>query len=377
MQKFQRRGAEIFATELASELGARGHETAVIGLYRSDVHSMTRENGIDCCLDADADARSERLLGINPLLLRKFKAVIDKFAPDVVQVNGARTIKYGAAVRAIRAGTWTLVYRNIDSPLYWNRRFLRRQAYRSLVMPLVDAVVGVSRTTLAEARAVYALRVPCRAIPRAVDSGFLEAAPSREDSRLVLQIGHDTPTLLFIGHLSTQKRPDRFLEVVRAVAAREPRVCALIVGDGPMRDELAEHAKRLGLGESVRLVGRQEDVRPYIAACDVLVLTSDSEGIPGVILEAGFIGRPVVCADVGGVFEAVQDGLTGVLVEPGHIEAYAGEIVGLLSSPDRRLRMGANARAWVKSRFTMRQVADAYEAFYSDVHATRRNGRTR
>jgi glycosyltransferase involved in cell wall biosynthesis len=109
----------------------------------------------------------------------------------------------------------------------------------------------------------------------------------------------------------------------------------------------------LGLDTIVRFAGRAEDVRPYLEATDLFVLSSENEGLPLVLGEAMAYGIPCVVTDVGGNKEIVVHGETGLLVEPGSPERFAEAIVHLLAHPEERRRMGVNARQRVREQFNI------------------------
>jgi glycosyltransferase involved in cell wall biosynthesis len=143
---------------------------------------------------------------------------------------------------------------------------------------------------------------------------------------------------------------------VRAVAAL-PGVRLAIVGDGPERAAVAAAARELAR-DRVDLVGPVADPAPTLAAADVLVLPSRTEGIPAVLIEAGMSGVPVVATDVGGVREVVVPGETGLLVPPADPAALVG---GLRQALDDGYGMGAAGRARCLARFEMGAVAARWD----------------
>ena len=112
--------------------------------------------------------------------------------------------------------------------------------------------------------------------------------------------------LLFLVNFTKQKRPDRFLNIVYELQKKISNVHGLMVGDGPLRGQVNSQISRLGITEKITLVGYQMDVRPWIAMSNVLLLTSDTEGMPGVILEAAAMKRLTVSIIVGGVQEFIS-----------------------------------------------------------------------
>jgi glycosyltransferase involved in cell wall biosynthesis len=109
----------------------------------------------------------------------------------------------------------------------------------------------------------------------------------------------------------------------------------------------------------------------YLAAADVLVLSSDTEGLPGVVLEAGAAGLPVVATRVGGVTECVADGETGLLVEPGDADALHAALHSLLADPPAARRQGETGRRRVEESFCLDRVAERYAELYLRLAAAR------
>jgi glycosyltransferase involved in cell wall biosynthesis len=115
----------------------------------------------------------------------------------------------------------------------------------------------------------------------------------------------------------------------------------------------------------------QEDVASYVNAADLIVLTSDTEGIPGVILEAGLLQVPSVAFDVGGIHDCVIDGKTGILVPPNNHEQLAFAVMQLLQNSEMRREMGKKAKQWVLDRFAMSKIVQQYLEFYDTLAANK------
>ena len=379
-QKPQRRGAEVFAHQLTHELQARGHDVRLRFLY-----PFTGPGGLPYSRSQMLDGRErsvlEKLPGVDPRLARRVLHEIDDFQPDIVQANGARTVKYAAsAALARRARTWALVYRNIGNPRDWVATPIHKAFYRRIVMPQLDGVVGVSQATLDAVRDFYALSIPMTHIPRGVDPAALTPTGSPDALRAALGLCADDRVLVYVGSLSPEKRLDRLLAALPPLVVEFPSLHVWIVGDGPLREELQSLANRLDLRHTVHFLGAQDRVGDYLNAADLFALTSDTEGMPGVLLEAGYMGLPVVATDVGGVAECVVDGETGILVpardDATAVTALTAALARLLRDPALRERMGENARTLVAERFTLDNIAAAqYLAFYRTFAPTRERWR--
>jgi glycosyltransferase involved in cell wall biosynthesis len=176
-------------------------------------------------------------------------------------------------------------------------------------------------------------------------------------------------------------RPEKdhvtFLHAARLVREQVPQSRFLMVGDGPLRPELARIAGELGIADSVILAGSRSDVADLLALIDVFALTSTTECFPMALLEAMAIGRPAVCTAVGGVPEILDEGVTGHTVAPRDPRALAERLVALLLDPAAARTMGAAARARVESEFTlMRSVHDAERTLEETAGRVRHRART-
>jgi glycosyltransferase involved in cell wall biosynthesis len=369
VQKPQRRGAETFALQLSWELKCAGHKVRTVYLYGHEGENALPLTDDDTVLGGREHHCFEKVPGVHPALLWRLRRVIEETQPDVVQVNGGRTVKYGAAIAAqSKKRPWVLIYRCIGQPRYW-RNGLRHAFYSRLVLPRLDGVISVSGSTLEAVEQLYELSVPAVCIPCAVDPKVVAPTIDRDVIRQRTGTPLDAPVVVCVGSLSQEKRLDRLLRAAAAVKERIPALHVWIVGDGPLRHALASEVRTSSLAHCVRFLGVQNQVANYMNAADLVALTSDSEGMPAVLLEAGLLGLPVVATRVGGVAECVLDGETGVLVEPGDDQSLSDALGSLLQQPERLHRLGTTAKTWIERTFTINRVAKQYSSFYERVLA--------
>ena len=179
--------------------------------------------------------------------------------------------------------------------------------------------------------------------------------------------GNETMVVGTVGRVEKQKNLDIFLDAARQLAALRPNARFEIVGDGSERPRLEARTRELGLGDVVHFKGNTDDVPGFFSTLDQFWLTSNWEGTPNVVLEAMAAGLPIIATRVGGTPELVEDGRTGVLVNPSDAAAVCEAANSLASDPRRALLMGENARAAVRERFSLRRMADVTAAIYGDV----------
>jgi glycosyltransferase involved in cell wall biosynthesis len=166
-----------------------------------------------------------------------------------------------------------------------------------------------------------------------------------------------------------------FLRIAAEVHKRIPEAEFLLVGDGPLRPDIERQAAEFGIGERVVFMGDRRDIPAILASTDVAVLTSDSEGLSNVILEAMAAGLPVVAYAVGGNPEIVND-QRGSLIPAGREDEFAAAIVRLLSHTNLRHELGQSARQFAESNFSLSRVCRQYEDLYSRLLARKTRSKT-
>jgi glycosyltransferase involved in cell wall biosynthesis len=174
-----------------------------------------------------------------------------------------------------------------------------------------------------------------------------------------------------VGRLGWKKAYPDLLQAAVRVRATHPDVEFVIVGDGPLRGEIAAEAARLGLGGHVHLLGELSPVAPLLRGFDVFVISSIIEGMPNALLEALALERPVVATRVGGIPEIVTHGESGLLVPPAEPAALADAIVRLLDDPRLAASCGAAGRRTVEARYSLDAMAARFTALYEELAAAR------
>jgi glycosyltransferase involved in cell wall biosynthesis len=340
---------------------------AIAYLYPYSGDGMLPLEHGDRLLDADEHHPLETLIGVQPALLRRLRGIMEEFRPDVTQVNGARTVKYGALVhRFHKGGSGAIVYRNIGTVHDWVRGIQRKLFYRAIFQG-VDGVVAISRGSRDALRPAFPRRTPITVISNAIDPASLKPLIQRDRLRVAADTPAAAPVVLFVGSLAREKRVHRLIEAVKGAQRRVTDLYLWIVGDGPLRAELERQVEDAGMGDVVRFFGARDEVASYVAAADLLALVSDTEGVPGVVLEAGYLGLPVVATRVGGVPECVHDGETGLLVPAGDHDALVAALTRLAEDVELRRRLGQRAREWVTAHHTMETIASKFVEFYQVV----------
>ncbi|MCZ6456700.1 MAG: glycosyltransferase [Actinobacteria bacterium] len=337
----RRRGAEVQAERTAEGLNKLGWEVE----FRSLASSPEPVVGAP---PLTAMRRSD-LGRFNPSLVRPTRQFLRRNSNGVVLAWGSLTVRYVAAAAAALRHRPRLGYVSIGSPLAWvsGRRGIAQ--YR-LLAGRYDFIIAVSDRTKHEL--VDAIGIPLSKIT-VIRSGVPErflTLPRQE---------HDGPTrVLFVGSLSAEKDP---IAAVTAfgIAADEADLQLTIVGDGPLREATEESVAARHLGGRVEFVGSVADIEPHLVWADALLLTSTTEGLPGVLIEAAAAGLPAVAYGVGAVDEVIEDGSSGIVVRDRTVESAARALITLARDRDLRRRLGERARVIAGKRFLMGSAVDA------------------
>lgn len=341
----QRRGPESFAVALAGQLRDRGHQVRVRSLAPSD-----GSPGVG------AAPLGARPLGVTTLL-RLRSELADT---DVVVACGSKTLP--ACALATVARPRPFVYQNIGHPLYWARGPFRRAWVRLLlrrasgVAALTEGSAEILRTTFG----VPAARL--QVIRNARDTSVFSPATADERLRARARMVGDLPgpVVALVGALAPEKRVDVAIE---AIARTRTGARLVVVGAGPLEAALRAQADAVAPGR-VHFLGAGVVMPPVYHGSDAVVLSSASEGVPGVLVEAALSGLPVVSTDVGFVRDVVVPGETGLLVPPGDPAALAAALDDVLARADA---LGVAARRRAVDRFALDRAADAWAALISSL----------
>ncbi|MFN0070867.1 MAG: glycosyltransferase [Chloroflexota bacterium] len=196
---------------------------------------------------------------------------------------------------------------------------------------------------------------------------LLAAHPARGELRQEMGLSSDAPVVGIIARLVPIKAHEYFLAAAANIRSQRDDVHFAIVGDGERRLELEQTTRELGLTDRVHFLGWRRDMRPVYADIDVVVLSSLNEGSPVAVIEALAAARPVVATAVGGVGEVVEDGISGILVQPRDAEAIAAGVMRFLSDPAWSARVGLAGRSSVIPRYSVSRLVDDMERLYLEL----------
>lgn len=350
----QRRGAEIFAVQLAEQLLTLGHEVYVISILKGPGNLYLSGNFIH--LDLPGNGKLD-IAGF-----RTLAAKINEIQPEIIQANAADTLLYAVAAKYFSNWDFRLIYRNANQI----SSFIRNKAqliFNQLLHRQLHAVVSVSEKSKQDYLTLFN---PKRilAIPIGIDPQEIE---------LKLPVGGKGETqnyILFVGSLVPEKDPLGMLDIFRDLLPTHPDLKLKFLGSGPLEEKLNSKIKLEGLEETVEIIPSQSNIFPVLSQAKVLCMPSKIEGLPGVILEAMYCQVPVIAFGVGGIPEVLKAGETGWPVQPGDQQAFNKAIVECLSLRDQELQKITNiAKKLVEEKYQITRIAADFEAFYKEILA--------
>ena len=194
--------------------------------------------------------------------------------------------------------------------------------------------------------------------------GFSLADFDRAAVRRELQIPEEVFVVGNVGRFSAQKNPLDWIKVCGMVAQASPEARFLLVGDGPLRQEVEEAAERQGIAGRTIFTGLRRDAARMMSAMDVFLLTSLWEGLPRVIPQAMAMSLPVVATRADGSIEAIQDDINGFLCTPGDIQSLAQRCIELRNEPLCRAEIGCRARESISGEFDLDKMISQIDELY-------------
>jgi glycosyltransferase involved in cell wall biosynthesis len=357
-------GAERHTITLSNRLAERGHECH-FAYVKNDPSQLERIHGAASvqCLHAS------KYLDLNAL--KALRARLAAVRPAVVLAANQYALLYASL--AVRGSS-----RLVATFHSTHARGMKERVQMLASLPLfwsADCAVFVCERQRLHWRRRGVVARRNQVIYNGVDSVHWSAPPPAQRAALRRTLGFAAQD--FVIGMSAVLRPEKnHVQLVHALAGLRQRgvaAQALMIGDGETRGAVEALARRLGVAERVTITGFQQDVRPFVAACDVLAITSTTEAFSLAAIEAMAAARPVVHSQVGGAAEMIRPGENGLLFPVGDTRALV-ECLARLAEGDARERMGRAARETVEARFSERAMVERYEILIQELE-TQRNKR--
>jgi glycosyltransferase involved in cell wall biosynthesis len=305
--------------------------------------------------------------GIRISLFRRLRVIFNGIGPEIVHTHQIGSLFYaGPAVASLGRVRTRVVHTEHGREPYGSsarRRWLGRLA--GLHVRTFFCLTHDMAAEIVQHRIVPNSKV--RVIDNGIDIDRFRDGGDPDSLRRTLGIPIDSPVIGTIGRLAEVKCHDVLIRAFSDLRHEFPAAHLVIVGDGPLKDDLAGMIRQLDMDSSVHLAGYQPESWKYLYIMNCFALTSRSEGMPQAALEASIAGLPIVAIGIGGLPELIEDGRTGILTQPNDPAAITRALLTVLREPDWARQLGRAARERVESRFHVRRMAQVYHQHYIEI----------
>jgi len=358
-------GSGVVATELGTELAARGHDIHFIS-YAPPIRMNPNNPRIRF---HEVEVASYPLFDHPPYTLALATKMVEVFeyeSLDLLHVHYAIPHSVSALLARSMAAPRRLPFittlHGTDITLVGsNRSYLPITKFS---IEQSDGVTAISRYLLKQTLKEFDIKRPIEVIPNFVNCDLYKREPD-ESLRAQWAPGGE-PILMHLSNFRPVKRLTDVVETFALVRAKMPAKLILI-GDGPDRGAAEYLVRKKRLQKDVHFLGKQDNVFTKLGTADLFLLPSQLESFGLAALEAMACEVPVIATNVGGLPEVVQDGVDGYLVEPGDVQGMARHAIDILSRADRGREMGQTARSNTKKNFCANDVIPQYERYYDRV----------
>lgn len=364
---------------LSMELVQKGHEIHVVSLSDGPILGEFEKAGINVSTAFFLGHK----MRLDPLLVRKAvgftRNLIQETRPDIVHTHGPRAhIIAGKASRfsgspplvATAHGSFRQFVAGNTGEFGWCRSRLKKfqyiwaDRYAGRVANRLIAVCEATRRDLVDVIKVPAAKV-C-----VIHNGIVDSQVRSEHKlsvRTELGLHEANKLITYVGRIAFHKGVPDLIKAAEVIVRKVPEARILIVGEGPLVRNLKDDVDSRSLEDKVIFTGERKDAVQIIAASDLFVLPSLSEGLALTLLEAAMTATAMVATDIGGNSEVVHPNQTGLLIPPKSPDALADAIIELLDDNERRMKMGKAARNLWQQQFTAAHMVNSIETLYREL----------
>lgn len=353
-------GAERHVTTLAPKMDPARFEPSVVCIgEEGELFGGLRRAGIKAtALNLGGKRNAFRAL-------QHLVSIMRSDRPDVVVMRGYNAEMLGRIAAIITGVQHSVLW--VHSAISIQPRSWIRDRVDRFLLRWTSRYFGVAEAQ--RSYLVQGLHCPDHMV-RIIHNGVeLALFGARTDRSILAELGiaAGNPVVGILASLRLEKDHETLLRAARIVLDDIPTVNFLIVGDGPIRTDLQALCAELRIAENVHFAGTRGDISRVLGALDVFTLSSVTECFPMSVLEAMACARPVVCTDVGGINEVVEDGVSGYLVPPKDPAQLAARLTELLSNPQVARRMGEAGRRRIEADYSLERSVQATELALEEI----------
>lgn len=354
IQKPQRRGAEIFACQLALEFVKKNLQTDVVYLFSKANSDLTYDLNF-----IPLDANPARRFWDFKAYLRLHR-IISQGKYDVVQANAADTLKYAVMSKLLFGWKARLIFRNASLMGRLIHSAIQRK-YNQWLLSRCDLIISVSENCRQDLIQFYS---QAKEVSVTVPSGTYLF----EDVETKIHVDPEQrPVFINVGSFVWEKNHEFVLKIFQRYIERYTTGSLWLVGDGRLLEPIREKVKQMELDKRVVFWGSRRDVISFLKSADVMIMPSVVEGMPGVILEALACELPVVASNAGGIPEVVQDNVSGFCLSELREENYVKCMNDLTTDSSLRRRFTKAGKQAIRDTFNMTSIAEQFFKHYSTV----------
>ncbi|WP_297337979.1 glycosyltransferase [Algoriphagus sp.] len=347
----QRRGAEIFASQLSEQLAKMGHEVFLVSVYQADQELSFDGNLIKLDLPYQGKLDWEGF--------KHLSQVFRRINPEIVQANASDTLRMCVGASYFFKGRYKLIYRNANQ-MSGLLKSKFHQFWNQFLLSHVDGIISVSKASKSDLLKTFSFSKPITVIPIGLVPNEIEQKLLKSASVLPKSY------ILQIGGLVPEKDPLGMLEIFMKLDI--PDMHLIFLGSGPLEGELKRQIAAKKLENQILPVVNQANIFPFLSQAKALVLPSKVEGLPGVILEAMYCKVPVIAYDVGGIPEVVINEKTGWLIPYGEQEIFVKALNQILKIEDpKTIPQILNSYQLVTTDFLIPEISEKFLAFYQEL----------
>ncbi|MFB3786675.1 MAG: glycosyltransferase [bacterium] len=356
-------GVERYILNLAGNLDRRLYRPVIAPLAN---HGELERQAMEMGLPVEFIPMRSRL-DLFPAV-RRLAAAAQTWNADLIHTFGIRSNTLAGLMRRRVPLPWVVRLPNINSTDYanpvrgrfshaFNNFWIRRADALQVISPQLESYMrGLKRPP----RRVYL-------IPNGVDPRVYDPAMFGRPARAEWGIPDDALVIGSTGRMDPIKGFDHLLRAFHTIQGRHPTAWLLLAGAGPDEARLRQITRELGIGHRTVFTGYVDDVRPCLAAMDLFVCSSISEGVPMALLEAMAMEKTIVTTRVGGIESVLDDGTEGRFAAGSGGECLAAAIEEMITDPERSRRLGQAARRRVLRELTTGRMVEKVQTMYHEI----------